>query len=123
MSYGRDLNKIDKSRSQDKDKSAVFSDGVFYGQVPIKLLRDPMIKLQAKAVYALLHSYSQPKSLLEKPQTYVSQMKLAANAGMSVDRFRGWVRKLEESGWVTIKRRGLNMSNNYILHAQRKVKK
>ena len=90
--------KEDTTEIQDNDESAVFFDGIYYGQVPVSLLRDPKIKLQAKAVYALLHSYSNPKSLISKPQTFVSQMKLAADAGMSIDRFRGWIRKLEASG-------------------------
>ena len=108
---------------KEKDESAVFFEGIYYSQVPVHLLRDPTIRLQTKAVYALLHSYSQPKSLISKPETFVSQMKLAVDAGMSVDRFRGWIRKLEAAGWLTTKRRGLNKSNNYILHACRKKKK
>lgn len=102
------------------DESTIVFDGVLYGQVPQDLLRDPNIKLQAKAVYALLHSYSVPKALESKPQTFVSQKKIAANAGLSLNRLREWIKKLEETGWLSIRRRGLNKSNNYTLHAQRK---
>lgn len=78
-----------RSFDSEKEESAIFYDGHFFGQVPVDLLRDPKIKLQAKAVYALLHSYSQPKKLVSNPQTFVSQMRVAADAGMSVDRLRG----------------------------------
>lgn len=109
--------------NEQPDESAIFYDGIFYGQVPIDLLRDPTMKLQAKAVFALMHSYSQPKKLEANPKTYVSQARLAKDVGMSVDRLRGWMKKLEDSGWLTTKRRGLNKSNNYILHARKKKKR
>lgn len=38
------------------DESTIIFDGVLYGQVPQNLLRDPNIKLQAKAAYERIRS-------------------------------------------------------------------
>ena len=43
-------------------QTAVFFDGVFYGQTPIDLLRDPSIKPQLKALYPVYHSCCKEKS-------------------------------------------------------------
>lgn len=113
--------------SQDEEKtekgSSIVYDGTFFGQTPIELLRDPQIKLQTKAVYGLLHSYSQPKKLMGSPQTFVSQKKLAKDAGMSINCLHEWIKRLEESGWLTIIHRGLTKPNNYTLHSKKKKKK
>lgn len=42
---------------------AIFTDDVFYGKAPTKFLRDKNIKLQAKGLYAVMHSYANPKEL------------------------------------------------------------
>jgi len=49
---GRIMNKL---RNQGV---AIFTDEVFYGKAPTKFLRDPNIKLQAKGLYSVMHSYA-----------------------------------------------------------------
>jgi len=98
----------------------VFFEGIYFGKVPLELLRDPKVKLQAKAIYALMHSYSQPKRLISKPKTFVSQKRLAKDVGLSDEQIRYWLKKLEESGWLKVLRRGLNKTNYYILYAKKR---
>lgn len=99
---------------------AIFSDEVYFGQAPQELLRDPKIKLQPKAVYAIMHSYSQPKILIKCPRTFVSQAKLARDSGLSTTQLRHWIKVLEKAGWLTSIRRGFNATNYYVLHARKK---
>ena len=68
-----------------QEETAVFFDGVYFGEIPQELLRDPKIKLQAKAVYGLLHTYSQPKKLKNNPKTFVSQKRLSEDAGLTIN--------------------------------------
>ena len=102
---------------------AIFTDEVFYGKAPTKFLRDPEIKLQAKGLYSVLHSYSQPKELMLNPKTYVSLKTLSRDSGLHKKNVGEWIKKLEESGWVTTKSRGKNMTNWYILHSKKRYKK
>jgi hypothetical protein len=60
---------------------AIFTDEVFYGKAPTKFLRDPKIKLQAKGLYAVMHSYCQPKELMLNPKTFVSLKTLSRDSG------------------------------------------
>jgi len=102
---------------------AIFTDVVFYGKAPTKFLRDPKIKLQAKGLYSVMHSYSQPKELMLNPKTFVSLKTLSGAAGSKRTQIIYWIRYLEDIGWITVKRRGLNMSNWYILHSKKKYRK
>ena len=102
---------------------AIFTDEVFYGKAPTKFLRDPEIKLQAKGLYSVLHSYSQPKELMLNPKTFVSLKTLSRDSGLHKKNVGEWIKKLEESGWVTAKSRGKNMTNWYILHSKKRYKK
>ena len=105
------LNKPRKKILKENESVTKEESAVFFGQVPIDLLRDSNIALQPKAIYALLHSYSQPKALVSSPKTFVSQKKLAKDAKISISRLRFWIKNLEDLGWLTVKRRGLNKSN------------
>jgi len=102
---------------------AIFTDEVFYGKAPTKFLRDSKIKLQAKGLYSVMHSYSQPKELMLNPKTFVSLKTLSRDSGLKRTQIIYWIRYLEESGWITVKRRGLNMTNWYILHSKKKYRK
>jgi len=102
---------------------AIFTDEVFYGKAPTKFLRDPKIKLQAKGLYSVMHSYSQPKELMLNPKTFVSLNTLAKATGLHRKNIMEWIRRLEEAGWLTVKRRGFNLSNWYILHSKKRYKK
>jgi biotin operon repressor len=117
--YGGEIKKAEKM----KKESAVFTDEVLYGKTPQALLRDPKLKPQAKALYGILHTYSQPKDLKSNPHTFVSQKKLAKDLGMSVRNVRRFLKELEDSGWTTTERKGLNMSNSITLHSKKKRRK
>jgi hypothetical protein len=114
---GRIMNKL---RNQG---IAIFTDEVFYGKAPTKFLRNPKIKLQAKGLYSVLHSYSQPKELMFNPKTFVSLKTLSRDSGLHKKNVGEWVKHLEESGWVTVRRRGKNMTNWYILHSKKRYKR
>jgi biotin operon repressor len=99
---------------------AIFTDEVFYRKAPTKFLRDPKIKLQAKRLYSVLHSYSQPKELMLNPKTFVSLKMLSRDSGLHKKNVGEWVKHLEESGWITVKK---NMTNWYILHSKKRYKR
>jgi len=102
---------------------AIFTDEVFYGKAPTKFLRDPKIMLQAKGLYSIMHSYSQPKELMLNPKTFVSLSTLAEDTGIHKNNVGKWIKYLEEAGWITVQRRGFNMSNWYILHSKKAHRK
>lgn len=102
---------------------AIFSVGEFYGKSPTKFLRNPEIKLQAKGLYTIMHTYSQPKDLMLNPKTFVSLETLSRDSGLHKKNVGVWINHLAESGWVTVKRRGKNMTNWYILHSKKRYRK
>ncbi len=102
---------------------AIFTDEVFYGKAPTKFLRNPKIRLQAKGLYVVLHSYSQPKELMLNPKTFVSLKTLSRDTGLDRTRIIHWIKVLEEAGWLTVKRRGKNMTNWYILHSKKRYRR
>jgi DNA-binding MarR family transcriptional regulator len=67
--------------------------------------------LQAKGLYSIMHSYSQPKELMLNSKTFVSLSTLAKDTGIHKNNVGKWIKYLEEAGWITIQRRGFNMSN------------
>ena len=115
--FGKIMNKL---RNQG---IAIFTDEVFYGKAPTNLLRDPAIKLQAKGLYSVMHSYANPKELMLSPKTFVSIATLAKDVGLERKRIIHWIKHLEEEGWILVKRRGFNLSNWYVLHSKKKYKK
>jgi len=102
---------------------AIFTDEVFYGKAPTKFLRNPKIRLQAKGLYAVLHSYSQPKELMLNPKTFVSLKILSRDSGLDRTIIIHWIKVLEEAGWLTVQRRGKNMTNWYILHSKKRYRR
>jgi len=118
------LEDLGKTMSKLKNHDiAIFTDKVFYGEAPIKLLRDPAIKLQAKGVYCVLNSYANSKELPLNPKTFVSIERLTKDTGLSRSNIMRWITDLKESGWLTVHRRGFNMSNWYILHSKKRNRK
>ena len=91
-----------------------------FGQVPNKLLLDPKIKLQAKALFGILHTYTYPKQLIGNPETTISLAALSKDAGLTESNIRIWLKKLRESGWIEIKRRGKTMPNRITLYGRSK---
>jgi hypothetical protein len=108
-------------RERNDDKGAVvYYDWSHFGQIPQELLRDPKIQPTAKALFGLLHTYSQHKNLAKKPTTFVSQDTLAQDMGLHINAIGRLLKHLKEKGWLSVKRRGLTKSNVYILHGRRK---
>ncbi len=70
-----------------------------------------------------MHSYANPKELMLNPKTFVSIATLAKDVGLERKRIIHWIKHLEEEGWITVKRRGFNLSNWYVLHSKKKYKK
>lgn len=64
-----------------------------FAVVPAELLRDPTISVQAKALYALMATYTG-----ERP----GQNTLAEQAGVSDRTIRNWMNELEEAGWMSV---------------------
>lgn len=91
-----------------------------FGQTPQALVRDPKIPAQAKALYSLYHTYCQTKELPDSPDTFVQQKTLAENMGWHYNSVYHYQKVLEETGWITVKHRGLNKSNLIILHGRRR---
>lgn len=119
-----ELKKVRRTlKIKEQREMAIFTDEVFYGKVPTKLLRDKEIKLQAKGLYSVLHSYANPKELMLNPRTFVSLKTLAKDTGLHKKNVGEWIKALEETGWLTVKHRGRNLSNWYILHSKKKYKK
>jgi DNA-binding transcriptional regulator PaaX len=92
-----------------------------FGQIPIKLLRDPKIKLQPKALFGILHIYTYPKQLIGNPETTISLVTLSKDAGLTESNIRRWLKQLRDSGWIEIKRRGKTMTNRITLYGRSKA--
>jgi transposase-like protein len=92
-----------------------------FGQIPIKLLRDPNIRLQAKALFGILHTYTYPKQLIGNPETTISLATLSKDAGLTESNIRRWIKQLRDSGWIEIKRRGKTMTNRITLYGRSKA--
>ena len=92
-----------------------------FGQIPLKLLRDPKIRLQAKALFGILHTYTYLKQLIGNPETTISLATLSKDAGLTESNIRIWLKQLRDSGWIEIKRRGMTMTNRITLYGRSKA--
>lgn len=116
-----DLKRIMRRLKRKEDNEiAIFNEDVFFGQVPTVLLRDPDIQLQAKGLYAVLHSYSQPKKLMLNPMTYVTLETLAKDSGLHKKNVGEWIKILAKAGWIRVIPRGHKKSNWYQLYAEKR---
>lgn len=116
-----DLKKImRKLKKEERNEVAIFNEDIFYGQVPTALLRDPNIQLQAKGLYAIMHSYSQPKKLIAYPMTFVSLDTLAKDAPLHKSNVGEWIKKLADAGWIRVIPRKGKKSNWYQLYAKKR---
>ena len=68
-----------------------------------------------------MHSHSQPIELMLNPKTFVSIRTLAKDTGLHRKNVGEWIKHLEEVDWITVKRRGMNTSNWYILHSKKRM--
>ena len=84
-----------------------------FTQVPNFILKDPNISVGAKVAYAMFLSYA-----WNNDSCFPGQDRLAEDMGMSRSRVTTFVGELEESGLITIQRRGLGKTNIYTIHFQ-----
>lgn len=82
-----------------------------FTQIPNGILRRSDIQPGAKLTYMVLLSYA-----WQKNTAYPGQDRLASDMGVSERSVRTYLEQLQRSGLVTINRRGLGMTNIYILH-------
>ena len=95
-----------------------------FAQVPQALIRDPEIPHAAVRLYGIYHTYAQnTKDLRNRPSPFVSQKKIAKDMGIHRNRISYWTQYLHGKGWLTIKRRGWNRSNEIMLHGKRKMRR
>lgn len=93
-----------------------------FGQIPLKLLRDPKIRLQAKALFGILHTYTFHKQLMGNPELTISMATLCKDTGLTESNVRRWLYVLRNEGWIWIKRRGMTMTNKITLYGTCKSK-
>ena len=90
-----------------------------FTQIPNFIQRNPNLSPGAKVVYGLFLSYAWNNDFC-----FPGQDRLAEDMGMSRSRVTTFVGELQNCGLITVKRRGLGMTNDYTLHFQVKwVKK
>ena len=82
-----------------------------FTQIPNQILRRSDIQPGAKLTYMVLLSYA-----WQKDQAYPGQDRLAVDMGVSERSVRTYLEQLVSTGLITIKRRGLGLTNVYILH-------
>ncbi len=100
-----------------KRQTAVFFDGVIYGQTPKDLLKDPSNKPQLKALYPVYHLHCKVKHLNSNPCTFISQERIGREYfGWTQQTVSYWTIKIEDAGWCTIIRQGQGHSNIIVLH-------
>jgi len=80
-------------------------------KIPYSLIRDSHIKPQAKLIYGLIATYRCSDDP-NKP-IVVDQKQMAQDLNLTTVQVRRWVRELEKSGWLIIKKTGKHLE--YIL--------
>jgi biotin operon repressor len=81
-----------------------------FTQVPNFLLKDPKVSANAKVVYSMLLSYA-----WNNDKVFPGQERLAEEIGSTRSTVNRGIGELEESGWLTIQRRGQGKTNLYVL--------
>jgi hypothetical protein len=85
-----------------------------FTQIPNLVLRDPTISPGAKVVFGLLLSYA-----WQRDDCYPGQDLLAADMGAGERSVRRYLQELEQANLVTVKQRGLGLTNVYVIHRLR----
>lgn len=81
-----------------------------FTQVPNFILRSTTLTAGAKLAYALFLSYAWGQE-----SCFPGQERLAQDMGLNRSTVTSYVRELERNGYLTVQRRGLGMTNLYIL--------
>lgn len=79
-------------------------------QVRNKMIRDTSVSTTGRLLYTLLQSRS-----FSGNSPYPGQATLAKELGLSVRSVFNYLEELENAGWLTSKKRGLNKTNVYHL--------
>ena len=82
-----------------------------FTQIPNLVLRRSDLSPGAKLTYMALLSYA-----WQEDHAYPGQDRLATDMGVSERSVITYLKQLQESGLITIRRRGLGMTNIYVLH-------
>jgi hypothetical protein len=82
-----------------------------FTQIPNLVLRRSDLQPGAKLTYMVLLSYA-----WQQDHAYPGQDRLAVDMGVSERSVRTYLKELQDSGLVTIRRRGLGLTNVYVLH-------
>jgi DNA-binding transcriptional MocR family regulator len=82
-----------------------------FTQIPNLVLRRPDLSPGAKLTYMVLLSYA-----WQKESCYPGQDRLAEDMGVSERSIVTYLQHLARSGLVTVRRRGLGLTNVYVLH-------
>lgn len=82
-----------------------------FTQIPNGILRRSDIQPGAKLTYMVLLSYA-----WQKGTAYPGQDRLASDMGVSERSVITYLKQLQETGLITIRRRGLGKTNLYIIH-------
>jgi len=97
------------------------SNDPYFAQTPQSLLRSPKISPQAKGTFGLLHTFCcEEKDLQKQCVTYVSLETLEKHLDRHPTHVGRYLKELHEAGWITVVRRGVNLTNLIYLHAERK---
>lgn len=105
-------------KEEKEDKVAVISRMPNFAVIPIDLIRDKGVSLQAKALYAIFHSYSGEKRIQQGSLSFVSYEKIAReNTNCSSSSICRYSIELRKKGWTSIIRVGQGQNNITILHA------
>lgn len=87
-----------------------------YTLIPNYVLKTDAIGVYAKIVYTMLLSFAWG----DKDESFPGQAKLATQCGISERSVRDAIKELETKKFITIRRRGLGKTNQYILHFKRR---
>jgi len=82
-----------------------------FTQIPNLVLRRSDLQPGAKLTYMVLLSYA-----WQQDHAYPGQDRLAVDMGVSERSVRTYLKELQDSDLVTIRRRGLGLTNVYVLH-------
>ena len=82
-----------------------------FTQIPNQVLRRSDLQPGAKLTYMVLLSYA-----WQKNHAYPGQDSLARDMGVSERSVITYLKQLQDSGLITVRRRGLGLTNVYILH-------
>jgi biotin operon repressor len=84
-----------------------------FTQIPNFILKDSKISVGAKVAYAMFLSYA-----WHNDSCFPGQDRLAEDMGMSRSRVTTFIGELEQSGLISIQRRGQGKTNLYTIHFQ-----